>query len=439
MGTNQINSWAKVALLLLVVSSFGVAKASSVGGIKTAFAAKAEKPVVIDGVLDDGVWQSAPSVTRLVDTAGLPLDANDDRKTEFKLAYDRDYLYVAVKCVGREEFVKNECSGEIKREGGSKWDNVLELYFDPGRTLSHYTGVWLYADGKSWGMRDFQKLDPEVGIRYAMRTEGKVWTVEVAFPANGRNHDGAEWGFNFIRYVPGYGILGMWRYIPDCFQSPGCFGRIYLGPKESMPSDEEVAKRAREEDRKLAATLKPMTLIKYFDCDDWYWEPFSYSGTVELSKAIAAGETPTYEYKGPIVRKCRKWYPDIGCAIEGVKGMGWRLKPRSKDAVAGPHGYFDATFAPGKRYKLEGFVKGEGKFSLKAWYYSVNKKTKEKKLYRYLNVYQGELSEEWTKFETEFELPALPDELVGELKNPFGIAIPAKTDFAIDELKIWEY
>lgn len=459
---------------------------------RTAFAAEAKTPVSIDGVLDEAVWKEAQPVRRMMAMTGLPFDASDDRTTELRFAFDENFVYVAAKCRAREDFDAGTKTGEVRRDGGGKWDNVLELYFDPGRTLNNFTVAFIYADGTSFGMSDFQHVDPPRGIRYAMCTSGREWTVELAFPAGGRAVPGGQWGFNAIRYTPGYGILCMWRYISDAFQTPGCFGRLMLGaPKDwfgmagrrlvadvkfvsqalsgdsryapalanarqgvaalakarssGASPDEMVAMYdslaadvVRLVDTATARTVIPMTLVKHWNCDDWYWDPFSYAGTQALSRQVAAGETPTFEYKGPIVRKCSKWFPDVGRAVEGVKGTGWRLMPRSSATTVGIHGYFGGVFSPGRRYKLEGYLKGSGKFSFITLFNCIDLKTGENKLYRCITVHSGSLSPEWTKLEVEFELPKLPEGLRGQEGNPFGITIPAETDFAVDELRIWE-
>ena len=476
----------------MAVALFAGGAQGASGGVKTAFAAEAKTPVVVDGVLDEAVWKDAPAETRLMAMSGGLLAADDDRRTDLRLAFDEKFFYVAVTCTVREDLPAVTKADEIHpRPGGGKWENVLELYLDPGRTLNNYTGIFLFPDGSNFGMSDHQHRDPPKGIRYASRAKGNVWTIELAFPADGRAQLGGQWGFNLIRYTPGAGVLGMWRFIPDSFQSPGCFGRVLLGlPKDWFAvagkrlvrdfrsagktlTDAAYAARLRKAEdgirtfaaarkadapaEKLlamyealdsdvarltdAATVKtvvPMKEIRSWNCDEWYWEPFAYSDTVRLSKQVAAGETPTYEYKGPIVRKCEGWYPSIGRAVEGVKGSGLRLMPRKDAATFGIHGSFGGIFDGGKRYRIEGYLKGKGSCNLITLYYCIDTKTGATKLHRPVVIHEAKLTDAWTKFETEFELPPLPEGLAPQKGNPLGITVPAETDFAVDELRIWE-
>jgi len=58
------------------------------------------QPPVIDGKLDDQSWNDAVALTDF--TQVLPVEgAQPTERTEVRLAYDHDHLYIAVRCFDR--------------------------------------------------------------------------------------------------------------------------------------------------------------------------------------------------------------------------------------------------------------------------------------------------------------------------------------------------
>src|SRR5262249_60252205 len=64
---------------------------------KVLTAVRAAQPPVIDGRLDDAVWQVAPADDRFVQQEPAE-NTPPSRRTELQVAYDDDAVYVAFRC-----------------------------------------------------------------------------------------------------------------------------------------------------------------------------------------------------------------------------------------------------------------------------------------------------------------------------------------------------
>lgn len=184
-------SWVLAVLLVVLVVSFG-AVAQSYTTAK--FTSKAPK---IDGVLDDEIWGQIEPNSDFVDTAGREPDV----KTEFKVAWDRDYLYVAIKNhVDTSNLTKN-----ITADGGATWeDDENSVFINPN-----------YPDLISFLQYSFNSIPVRNGLQYggAVLPEYDMWevaineaddyyTAEVAISFESTlmwPEVGDEWGFNIGR------------------------------------------------------------------------------------------------------------------------------------------------------------------------------------------------------------------------------------------------
>jgi photosystem II stability/assembly factor-like uncharacterized protein len=177
---------------------------------------------LLDGKLDDACWQSAQAVT-LHDTAdrgtavkvsasGTGKEPADELAEKFptvvRLAYDREFLYVALQC-GHPP----ECHVDpVKRRGHDadlrSYDRV-SLLLDLDRDYS--TCYHLQVDQRGcvwedcWGDRTW---DPRWFV--ATHSEAGRWVVEAAIPMQTLTGDvvtrGKTWACNVVRVLPGRGV-----------------------------------------------------------------------------------------------------------------------------------------------------------------------------------------------------------------------------------------
>ncbi|MCA1810066.1 MAG: carbohydrate-binding family 9-like protein [Lentisphaerae bacterium] len=157
-----------------------------------------ETPVVIDGVLDDPVWQKAP----LVSMATYGKRERPLSLTEARMAYDRDYLYVAFKAYDEDIW-----SYLTERDSSTASEDVLEVFFKTHPERPAYFNFEINALGtvydayhvrragtperpQSFFYKRWMRWDCE-GLRMAINIHGTLndptdrdeyWIMEVAIP-----------------------------------------------------------------------------------------------------------------------------------------------------------------------------------------------------------------------------------------------------------------
>jgi len=161
--------------------------------ISTAFAAdnfpvnvyscpRAEPAPVLDGKLDDVVWQRAALVS---DFTLLGTDKLISPQTSFRLLWDEEYLYLGVQC---DEPQMDKISPMRYADDGSAVfrDESLEFFVEPDHTHERYYQLFfnvagsLYTSGNS-------------GAEIKTHLAEKFWSVEVAVP----------WGWLKVAPKPG--------------------------------------------------------------------------------------------------------------------------------------------------------------------------------------------------------------------------------------------
>ena len=172
----------------------------------------------LDGKLDDACWQSGQPL-KLRD-AGPPPKAKDGNKvpevseldqkypTEVRLAYDHDYLYLAVHCTypeGRQVPVLKNRQHDTDLRGYDRVSLLLDLDRD------YSTCFHLQVDQRGcvcddcWGDKSW---DPRWFV--AVQSDATSWTVEAAIPRLTLTGDplthGHAWAFNAVRVIPGAGV-----------------------------------------------------------------------------------------------------------------------------------------------------------------------------------------------------------------------------------------
>jgi hypothetical protein len=179
-------------------------------------AARAERPVTVDGVLDETVWQHAEPVPLWVPTAvSAPVSP-----TKARLAWDDTFLYVAYELDDRDLYATHQARDSMLWE-----QDVVELLFVPGdRGQPYYefefspkgtvydslTGHREAGSWRRWARWDCDGLEVAVTTRGTLnhwqdRDEG--YTVEAAIPfaslptlAGAAPQAGDTWFFTVARY-----------------------------------------------------------------------------------------------------------------------------------------------------------------------------------------------------------------------------------------------
>jgi hypothetical protein len=191
-----------IAILLLLALASVTDAAGSDPGAAEVRAVRATSSIVIDGVLSESVWQSAPVVPGL--RQQRPNEGADPtQRTEVRVLYDAQALYVAARMFDThaDSIVKTLA----RRDYGMRSD-VFTLFLDPqhDRRSGYYFG--LSAAGTLYDgtlQNDIGRSSTWDGVwegRTQVDAEG--WTAELRIPFSQlrfARSDVQEWGINFQR------------------------------------------------------------------------------------------------------------------------------------------------------------------------------------------------------------------------------------------------
>jgi len=141
--------------------------------VATARAVPADKPPIINGKLDEPCWQSAPS--HWLDS-GLRSGKPPQERTEFKVLYDEDNVYVGaiLDCADTSKLRAN-----IKQDGSDVWqDDCLEFLFNPNNDMTTLVHLMVNSLGTRGAIR---RAYDKVKDNYVIDSNwSPAWTVRCA-------------------------------------------------------------------------------------------------------------------------------------------------------------------------------------------------------------------------------------------------------------------
>jgi photosystem II stability/assembly factor-like uncharacterized protein/tetratricopeptide (TPR) repeat protein len=169
-----------------------------------AYCSKVSSRPFLDGELNDACWQDSRPLT-LRDAAGHTLQ---DYPTEVRLAYDKDFLYVGLRC--RHPADRYVAPVKVRPHDADlrPYDRV-SLLLDLDRDYSTYFKLEVDQRGcvcdDCWGDRTW---DPRWYV--ALHSERDCWQIEAAIPLMELTGDtvtfGRTWACNVVRVLPGRGV-----------------------------------------------------------------------------------------------------------------------------------------------------------------------------------------------------------------------------------------
>jgi photosystem II stability/assembly factor-like uncharacterized protein len=173
---------------------------------------------LLDGKLDDACWQAAQPL-RAQSVNGEPIkdvnllqnaagDTIKDYPTEVRLAHDREFLYLSVRCFHPEGWAVPPVKGRT-HDADLRGHDRVSLLLDLDRDYA--TCFHLQIDQRGcvaedcWGDRTW---DPNWFV--AVHSEARVWVVEAAIPLAALTGEpvaaGHAWACNVIRVLPNRGV-----------------------------------------------------------------------------------------------------------------------------------------------------------------------------------------------------------------------------------------
>jgi len=223
-----MNARTVLLLLAIAVCVHLSAFAADLGAGKMYEAIRAETAPVIDGKLDDAVWQKATASGEFWKLKG---SAATMQQTYFQIAYDSQNLYLAVTNL---ESNTAAMKGEVRVDDMTSvmGDEAVEWFLQPEIGGAYYQ----FATNCLGTKYDGLGFDSSWSAKWrcaAATGEGK-WTLEcaIAFSSFGRfGVPGAMWGLNVCRdrQAGGDTEWSAWSPTPGGFHQTGNFGRLIFG------------------------------------------------------------------------------------------------------------------------------------------------------------------------------------------------------------------
>jgi lysophospholipase L1-like esterase/photosystem II stability/assembly factor-like uncharacterized protein len=145
-------------------------------------AAMIDKPVNIDGELDEEAWAKAPAVTGFYDIRSQTLA---EKQTTVKALYDGESLYLGIICA--EPNVKNIIAPQRKHDNGAVCnDDAVEVFVARGEKGKVFQFI-VNGTGSRWDAAyDYMRCDagwnPQPDWKAAAKKGKSEWTVEMAIP-----------------------------------------------------------------------------------------------------------------------------------------------------------------------------------------------------------------------------------------------------------------
>lgn len=200
-------AWTRGLALVL-----GATAASSVGSARAQ--APAERPTAAPTRLPDGVeveidarfeepfWSTAAEIGALTQVSPIE-GARPTKPTRVRMAYDADFLYLALECFEDRDKV---FARQMARDANIQFDDVVELWFDTFANQRFAYWFQISAAGSRGdallsdnGTRFIKDWD---GIWYGRaRITDRGWQAELAFPFKTLSFREGQstWGFNLLR------------------------------------------------------------------------------------------------------------------------------------------------------------------------------------------------------------------------------------------------
>ncbi|MCM8759072.1 MAG: carbohydrate-binding family 9-like protein [Candidatus Omnitrophica bacterium] len=199
-------------------------------------ASYSETPVIIDGNLDDPVWQKTPfynfslpgEKSRQKNSDAEKNTASPREQGELRVAWNEKYLYIAAKLYDSD--IVQECEENQKHLYST--GDTIEIFLKPENNTWYWeiygtpnkkkTIFWYPGRGRQGLPSGFEPgIDPEIihidtqikGTLNNWQDKDEYWTIEIAIPVKELTKLGDEFGkdgswrilmgrYNYSRYIP---------------------------------------------------------------------------------------------------------------------------------------------------------------------------------------------------------------------------------------------
>jgi hypothetical protein len=170
---------------------------------RSAVVTRTSEPIAVDGVLDEAIWRTAPTIGPLVqrqpDEGAAPTE-----RTDVTLLYDRDHLYIGI--VAHDAEPRRVIGTQMARDGALASDDRIEILLD---TFRDQRSAFYFATNPSGALVDglvtSGQLNADWDAIWDVRTRrtDEGWIAEFAIPFKSLSFPAGRpvWGFNIARQV----------------------------------------------------------------------------------------------------------------------------------------------------------------------------------------------------------------------------------------------
>ena len=171
--------------------------------LRSAVVTATTEGITIDGVLDEPIWSSAPTIGDLIQRQPAPGRPPTER-TDVTLLYDRDHLYVGV--ISYDSEPRRVIGTQMARDSSLASDDRIEILLD---TYRDQRSAFYFATNPSGALVDglvaSGQLNADWDAIWDVRTRrtDQGWIAEFAIPFKSLGFPAGQtaWGFNIARHV----------------------------------------------------------------------------------------------------------------------------------------------------------------------------------------------------------------------------------------------
>jgi len=181
-----------------------------------------DAPPALDGILDEPEWKSAAPAGGFLQAEpleGQPLT----QRTEVRILYDRDYLYIAAYCFDSDpsRIIVNELKRDFDSQESDAFGVALDVLHDGRNSFSFFTNPGSAkrdAQALDDGRHTNVQWDGVWDVRAAVHADGWVAEMAIPFKTLGLRSEAIEtMGINFKRRIRRNNEEGYWSPVPRRF------------------------------------------------------------------------------------------------------------------------------------------------------------------------------------------------------------------------------
>lgn len=214
--------WVVCAVLLGPAVSAADLPFQSPDGRRLVSAVNAKAPIVLDGVLDEDVWRTAVPADGFVQAE--PLEGQPaTEKTEVRIAFDHDALYIGVIC--RDSDPAGLIINDIRKDFPTGEQDSFEVILD---TFADRRNGFVFITNPAGAKSDAQIANEGRDVNtswdavwtVAVKRDATGWTAELRIPFKTlRFERGADhiWGINFSRHIRRKNEIDYWSPVPRVY------------------------------------------------------------------------------------------------------------------------------------------------------------------------------------------------------------------------------